>query len=75
MASQQATVADRGGSRGQSLQRELSVTDIPSTASEMIKRLMHARPEALSAGGRIRGITPAALAALLVQARKLDRAA
>jgi tRNA uridine 5-carboxymethylaminomethyl modification enzyme len=41
----------------------------------MVERLSLAKPETLAAAGRIRGITPAALAALLVHARKLDRAA
>lgn len=38
---------------------------------EMIERLDRARPETLAAAGRIRGITPAALAAVLVHVRRL----
>jgi len=45
--------------------------DIPGLSREMVERLSHARPENLAAAGRIPGITPAALAALLVHARRL----
>jgi tRNA uridine 5-carboxymethylaminomethyl modification enzyme len=36
----------------------------------MVERLEAARPETLGAASRMRGITPAALAAILVQAKK-----
>lgn len=44
--------------------------DIPGLSREMVERLTKARPETLAAAGRIPGITPAALAALLVHARR-----
>jgi tRNA uridine 5-carboxymethylaminomethyl modification enzyme len=37
----------------------------------MIERLDAARPDTLAAAGRIRGVTPAALAAILVHVRKV----
>jgi len=37
---------------------------------EMVERLNAARPADLGAAGRIRGITPAALAAIMVHARR-----
>ena len=43
---------------------------IGGLSSEMIERLDKARPDTLAAAGRIRGITPAALAALLVHVRR-----
>jgi len=43
---------------------------IPGLSREMIERLTRARPATLAAAGRLPGITPAALAALLVHARK-----
>jgi len=43
---------------------------IPGLSREMVERLHRARPATLAAAGRIAGITPAALAALLVQARR-----
>lgn len=39
-------------------------------STEMVERLERARPPSLDAASRIRGITPAALTALLVQARR-----
>ncbi|MEN9682816.1 MAG: hypothetical protein RLZZ427_567 [Pseudomonadota bacterium] len=43
---------------------------IPGLSREMVERLTKARPATLAAAGRIAGITPAALAALLVHARR-----
>lgn len=48
---------------------------IGGLSNEMVERLQSARPGDLAAAGRIRGITPAALAAILVQARKAHHAA
>ena len=43
---------------------------VPGLSNEMIERLTAASPANLAAAGRVRGITPAALAALLVHARR-----
>ena len=43
---------------------------VPGLSREMIERLDKSRPATLAAAGRIPGITPAALAALLVHARR-----
>lgn len=43
---------------------------VPGLSREMTERLTNAQPATLAAAGRIPGITPAALAALLVQARR-----
>ena len=48
---------------------------IPGLSREMAERLSAALPTTLGAAGRIPGITPAALAVLLVHARKLAIAA
>jgi tRNA uridine 5-carboxymethylaminomethyl modification enzyme len=45
---------------------------IPGLSREMVERLSLARPATLAAAGRVPGVTPAALAALLVQARRLS---
>lgn len=45
---------------------------IAGLSNEMVERLATARPETLAAASRIRGITPAALAAILVHARRRD---
>lgn len=44
--------------------------DIPGLSREMVERLSRAKPATLAGAGRIAGITPAALAALLVHARR-----
>lgn len=44
--------------------------NIAGLSNEMVERLNAARPETLSAAGRVRGITPAALAAILVHAKR-----
>jgi tRNA uridine 5-carboxymethylaminomethyl modification enzyme len=44
---------------------------IPGLSREMVERLTRARPTTLAAAGRVPGVTPAALAALLVHARRL----
>lgn len=44
--------------------------DIPGLSREMVERLSKAQPDTLAAAGRIPGITPAALASLLVHARR-----
>ena len=43
---------------------------IPGLSNEMVERLMAARPGTLAAASRVPGVTPAALAALLVHARR-----
>ena len=57
------------------LARDFPFGQVPGLSSEMIERLSAARPETLAAAGRVPGVTPAALAAVLVHARKRDRAA
>ncbi len=43
---------------------------VPGLSREMIERLTRAEPDTLATAGRIAGITPAALASLLVHARR-----
>lgn len=50
---------------------ELDYAAIPGLSQEMIDRLSLARPATLAAASRIRGITPAALSAVLLHARKV----
>jgi tRNA uridine 5-carboxymethylaminomethyl modification enzyme len=49
---------------------DLDYASIAGLSNEMVERLSAARPSTLGAASRIRGITPAALAAILVQARR-----
>lgn len=49
---------------------DLDYSSVAGLSNEMVERLNLARPSTLGAAGRIRGITPAALAAILVQSRR-----
>lgn len=44
--------------------------EVPGLSREMIERLTKTRPSTLSAASRVPGVTPAALSALLIHARK-----
>lgn len=44
---------------------------IPGLSAEMVARLSASRPESLAAASRVRGVTPAALTAVLLHARKI----
>ncbi|MDI1297431.1 MAG: tRNA uridine-5-carboxymethylaminomethyl(34) synthesis enzyme MnmG [bacterium] len=49
---------------------DFAFASIGGLSTEMIERLNMARPDTLAAAGRIRGITPAALAAILAHVRR-----
>jgi tRNA uridine 5-carboxymethylaminomethyl modification enzyme len=53
---------------------EIDYGSMAGLSNEMVERLTVARPETLAAASRIRGITPAALAAILVHARRAAQA-
>ena len=48
----------------------LDYAALSGLSNEMVERLSAARPSTLGAAARLRGITPAALAAILVHARR-----
>lgn len=50
--------------------QDFDYQQVGGLSTEMIERLDAARPDTLAAAGRIRGITPAALAAVLVHVRR-----
>jgi tRNA uridine 5-carboxymethylaminomethyl modification enzyme len=54
---------------------QITYVDLPGLSREMVERLEAARPATLADAGRIRGITPAALTAILVHARRSVAAA
>ncbi len=49
---------------------DMDFAAIPGLSNEMVERLESARPSTLGAAARVRGVTPAALAAILVHARR-----
>ena len=52
------------------LPSDLNYRAIAGLSNEMVERLDAARPASLAAAGRVRGITPAALATILVHAKR-----
>ncbi|MBK7161934.1 MAG: tRNA uridine-5-carboxymethylaminomethyl(34) synthesis enzyme MnmG [Sphingomonadales bacterium] len=52
----------------------LDYKSIAGLSNEMVERLTASRPDTLAAASRIRGITPAALAAILVHAKRAQSA-
>ncbi len=70
LARQDSELRDLKASENVLLGVDYRFREVPGLSNEMIERLEASRPANLAAAGRISGITPAALAALLVHARK-----
>jgi len=70
LARQEAELRDLRASEALYLGDGFPYAAIPGLSREMVERLIRARPETLAAAGRVPGVTPAALAALLVHARR-----
>ena len=67
---QQAEVARLRSDENVRIPPELDYRAIAGLSNEMVERLQAARPATLGAARRIRGVTPAALAAILVHSRR-----
>ncbi|HEY0148033.1 MAG TPA: tRNA uridine-5-carboxymethylaminomethyl(34) synthesis enzyme MnmG [Allosphingosinicella sp.] len=67
---QEAEVARLRADDAARLPEDVDYGSIPGLSGEMIERLSLARPSTLGAARRVRGVTPAALAAILVHARR-----
>lgn len=74
LARQEAELRDLRASEGLAIAPQFDFSTIPGLSNEMVERLHAARPDTLAAAGRVPGVTPAALAALLVHARRLQPA-
>ncbi|MFM9937147.1 MAG: tRNA uridine-5-carboxymethylaminomethyl(34) synthesis enzyme MnmG [Novosphingobium sp.] len=70
LARQEAELRQLRASDGVPLGDHFPYADVPGLSREMIERLERARPDTLAAAGHVPGITPAALASLLVQAKR-----
>jgi tRNA uridine 5-carboxymethylaminomethyl modification enzyme len=57
-------------SDGLNLGEDLAWASIPGLSNEMVERLTRARPRTLGEARRVRGVTPAALAAIMVTAKR-----
>ena len=66
LARQDSELRDLRAGEALPLGDEFPYAAIPGLSREMVERLSAARPATLAAAGRVPGITPAALAALLV---------
>ncbi|HEY0085807.1 MAG TPA: tRNA uridine-5-carboxymethylaminomethyl(34) synthesis enzyme MnmG [Allosphingosinicella sp.] len=67
---QQAEITRLRGDDAVRIPADLDYPSVPGLSSEMVERLSVSRPSTLGAARRIRGVTPAALAAILVHARR-----
>ncbi|OYU36558.1 tRNA uridine-5-carboxymethylaminomethyl(34) synthesis enzyme MnmG [Novosphingobium sp. PASSN1] len=74
LARQEAELRQLRASDGVALGDHFPYADVPGLSREMVERLERARPDTLAAAGRVAGITPAALASLLVAARRREAA-
>jgi tRNA uridine 5-carboxymethylaminomethyl modification enzyme len=70
IARQESEVAALRDNDGTKLSNGLDFAAIPGLSTEMVERLSTARPQTLGQAGRVRGVTPAALAAILLHARR-----
>jgi tRNA uridine 5-carboxymethylaminomethyl modification enzyme len=70
LARQESELRQLRASESVPLGDDFPYADVPGLSREMIERLERARPDTLASAGRVAGITPAALASLLVQARR-----
>ena len=68
---QERELRDMRAAQGQALPAALEYDLVPGLSREMIDRLSAARPGTLADAARVRGVTPAALSAVLVHVRKL----
>lgn len=67
---QDAEIRDIAMNEQITLSDGLDYFSIPGLSNEMVERLDMAKPETLAAAARVRGVTPAALAAILVHAKR-----
>jgi tRNA uridine 5-carboxymethylaminomethyl modification enzyme len=67
---QAAELRDLAANERIGLPGDLDYRAIAGLSNEMVERLETARPDTLAAAGRVRGITPAALATILVHAKR-----
>ncbi len=72
LARQAAELRDLKASQETVIPRQLPFSGIAGLSNEMVERLESARPATLAAASRIRGITPAALSAILVASRRFE---
>lgn len=70
LARQDAELRELRASEALPLSADFPYGEVPGLSNEMVERLTKAAPGTLAAAGRVPGVTPAALSALLVHARR-----
>jgi len=75
VARQDAELRELRANERVALPADFPFADVPGLSNEMVERLSNSRPDSLAQAARVPGITPAAMAALLVFARKQSAAA
>ncbi|MBH9536670.1 tRNA uridine-5-carboxymethylaminomethyl(34) synthesis enzyme MnmG [Novosphingopyxis sp. YJ-S2-01] len=74
LARQEAELRDLRASQDMAIPDTLTFSKIAGLSNEMVERLEASRPATLAAASRIRGVTPAALSAILVASRRVELA-
>jgi tRNA uridine 5-carboxymethylaminomethyl modification enzyme len=72
VARQEGELRDLRAGHAVKLGVDFAFHEVPGLSREMVERLAAAKPDTFSAAERVRGITPAALAAVLVHARRTE---
>lgn len=67
---QDAEIRDLAANERIAIPSDIDYRAVSGLSKEMVERLDAARPQTLAAAARVRGVTPAALAAILVQAKR-----
>jgi tRNA uridine 5-carboxymethylaminomethyl modification enzyme len=67
---QEAEIRDIAANERVRLPERIDYAMVAGLSKEMVERLEAARPDTLAAAARVRGVTPAALAAILVHAKR-----
>ena len=75
LARQEAELRDLRANEQIGLGDAFDYANVPGLSREMTERLQRAQPATLAAAGRVPGITPAALVAILVHAKQMNRQA
>ncbi len=70
LARQDAEIAALRQEEGRLILPDLDYCGIPGLSAEMVERLNAARPTSLAAAGRVRGVTAAALSAILLHSKR-----
>ena len=66
---------DLRASEGVKLAPDFAYQEVSGLSNEMVEKLTAAKPDTLAAAGRVRGVTPAALAVLMVHAKRAAKVA